>query len=367
VPLNLHLDDEHSNRPFWILQTAGWLGISVFSYFSSLLNGMPWDGWGKVLPVYMVGFVGTLGLRQLLRWWRSLPPPALAAAMALPSVAIGAAMSVTLMAMSIWTCDKPECEPWKLMGWFEAMVAYTYLILAWVFLYITLRFYRAMQQQSRTLLAATAMAHQAQLKMLRYQLNPHFLFNTLNAISTLVLDRANDTANRMVQSLSAFLRHSLDSDPMQRVTFKQELDALRLYLDIEKVRFAERLQIEYRIEPECYSALLPSLLLQPLIENAIKYAVAKRVEGGRLEITARRDGDMLELSVSDDGPGSPQFDPGARPVAAGNGHGVGLVNTRERLQVLYGERQQFLTRNLEPRGAQVMIRLPFEIGGAPRE
>jgi two-component system LytT family sensor kinase len=365
--LNLHLDDENSHRPFWILQVSGWLGISLFSYFSSLLNGMPWNGWGKVLPVYLVGFVGTLGLRGLLRLWRGLPPPALAAAIALPSVAVGAAMSVVLMAFSIWTCDKPECEPWKLMGWFEAMVAYTYLILAWVFLYITLRFYRAMQLQNRSLLAATAMAHQAQLKMLRYQLNPHFLFNTLNAISTLVLDRANDTANRMVQSLSAFLRHSLDSDPMQRVTFKQELDALKLYLDIEKVRFAERLQIEYRIEPECYSALLPSLLLQPLIENAIKYAVARRVEGGRLEISARRDADMLEMVVADDGPGSSHFDPGAAPAPAGNGHGVGLVNTRERLKVLYGERQQMVTRNRQPRGAEVLIRLPFEAGGAPRE
>ena len=217
------------------------------------------------------------------------------------------------------------------------------------------------------MLAATAMAHQAQLKMLRYQLNPHFLFNTLNAISTLVLDRANDTANRMVQSLSAFLRHSLDSDPMQRVTFKQELDALRLYLDIEKVRFAERLKIEYRIEPECYSALLPSLLLQPLIENAIKYAVAKRVEGGQLEISARRDEDMLEMTVADDGPGSPAFEAETPPAPPGNGHGVGLFNARERLKVLYGTRQSLTTRNRQPHGAEIVIRLPFETGGAPRE
>jgi two-component system, LytTR family, sensor kinase len=364
--LNLRLDSESSNRVFWILQTCGWVGICFFSYFTSLLNGKQWNDWGYVFPVYLVGFVGTLGLRFLLRLWRGLTPPALAAAIAMPSVALGAVMSVTLMAMSQWTCAK-DCESWKLMGWFEAMVSYTYLILAWVFLYITLRYYRALQRQTQQVLAATAMAHQAQLKMLRYQLNPHFLFNTLNAISTLVLDRANDTANRMVQSLSAFLRHSLDSDPMQRVTFKQELDALRLYLDIEKVRFAERLQIEYRIQPECYSALLPSLLLQPLIENAIKYAVAKRVEGGRLEIDAHRDGDMLEIRVSDDGPGCPQFDGDLPATPPSNGHGVGLFNTRERLKVLYGERQQFSARNREGGGAAITLRLPFEAGGAPRE
>jgi two-component system LytT family sensor kinase len=366
LPVNLRLEDESSNRLFWILQTCGWSGICLFSYFTSLLNGKNWDDWFYVFPVYVVGFIGTLGLRQLLRLWRGLSPPALAAAIALPSVLVGAAMSVTLMWMYLANCTE-KCEPWKLMGWFEAMVSYTYLILAWVFLYITLRYYRALQQQSRQVLAATAMAHQAQLKMLRYQLNPHFLFNTLNAISTLILDRSNDTANRMLQSLSAFLRHSLDSDPMQRVTFKQELDALRMYLDIEKVRFAERLRIDYRIEPECYSALLPSLLLQPLIENAIKFAVARRVEGGRLEIEAVRDGDMLEIRVADDGPGSPLFDGGELPIASSNGHGVGLVNTRERLKVLYGDRQSFVARNREPAGVEIRIRLPFESGGAPRE
>jgi LytS/YehU family sensor histidine kinase len=167
----------------------------------------------------------------------------------------------------------------------------------------------------------------------------------------------------MVQSLSAFLRHSLDSDPMQRVTFKQELDALRLYLDIEKVRFTDRLRLDYQIAPECYSALLPSLLLQPLVENAIKYAVAKRVEGGRLEISARRDGDMLELRVADDGPGCPAFKDGGMP----DGHGVGLVNTRERMRVLYGEQQSFEARNRQPHGVEVLIRLPFESAGVPRD
>lgn len=360
--LNLRLDSTDSSRIFWLLQVSGWIGISLFSFFSSLVNGREWHDWIMVLPTYLVGFIGTLGLRLLLRWWRGLSPPALAAAIALPCIAIGAAMSVTLAGTMIWTCIK-DCEPWKADSWLSAMVSYTYLILAWSFLYITLRFYRTLQQQNRRLLAATAMAHQAQLKMLRYQLNPHFLFNTLNAISTLILDHSNDTANRMVQRLSAFLRHSLDSDPMQRVTFKQELDALKLYLDIEKVRFTERLHLDYRIDPDCYSALLPSLLLQPLVENAIKYAVAKRVEGGHLEIGAHRDGGTLVLRVADDGPGCIEFEQGGMP----KGHGVGLVNTRERLQVLYGDRQSFVARNRQPAGVEITIRMPFETAGATRE
>jgi two-component system, LytTR family, sensor kinase len=224
-----------SKRLFWQLQCGGWAGVSVFSYLSALVNGKEYEAWQVTLPVYLVGFLGTIGLRYLLQLWRGLAPLPLAVAMLLPAVLVGGAMSATLGLM--WMLKEPEMEPMKISGWLGAMVGYTYLILAWASLYITLRFYRELQIQTRQALQATAMAHQAQLKMLRYQLNPHFLFNTLNAISTLILDRDTPTANRMVQGLSAFLRHSLDNDPMQRVTLRQELDAIQLYLDIEKVRF----------------------------------------------------------------------------------------------------------------------------------
>ncbi len=141
------------------------------------------------------------------------------------------------------------------MAYIAYSLTYIYVVLAWVGLYLGIKYYRQLQDETQRALAARTMAHQAQLKMLRYQLNPHFLFNTLNAISTLVLDRENGTANRMVQGLSAFLRHSLDNDPMQRVTLRQELDALTLYLDIEKMRFAERLRIETDIDEDCWRAL----------------------------------------------------------------------------------------------------------------
>jgi two-component system LytT family sensor kinase len=219
-----------------------------------------------------------------------------------------------------------------------------------------------LQQQTRRALAATAMAHQAQLKMLRYQLNPHFLFNTLNAISTLILDRNNPIANQMVQGLSAFLRHSLDSDPMQRVTLKQELDALNLYLGIEKMRFAERLTVETRIAADCWSALLPSLLLQPLVENAIKHAIARMIEGGKLTIAAEHRDDRLVLCVADNGPGHPDL-----KNTNGGGNGIGLKNTRERLQVLYGDAQSVDVRAGDGGGVQVTLSIPFESGGAPRE
>lgn len=364
VPVKFDLLAPNSSRVFWPLHLGGWGGVAVFSYLTALVNGREWDAWKVTFPVYLVGFLGTLGLRFLLQLWRTLPPLPLAAAMLLPCALIGAAMSVTLMFM--WGLMDPDMYKKESSGtlgfWLGAMVGYTYLVLAWAFLYITLRFYRALQIQTREALQATAMAHQAQLKMLRYQLNPHFLFNTLNAISTLILDRDTPTANRMVQSLSSFLRHSLDNDPMQRITLRQELQAIRLYLDIETIRFSDRLRLNQDIQPECLDALLPSLLLQPLIENSIKYAVARRVEGGTLLITARRNGAQLELEVADDGPGCGPDG----PAPAGEGHGVGLANARDRLRVLYGERQTFFAGNREPTGFVVRMSLPFELAAGNR-
>ena len=199
------------------------------------------------------------------------------------------------------------------------------------------------------------MAHQAQLKMLRYQLNPHFLFNTLNAISTLILDRDNATANRMVQGLSAFLRHSLDNDPMQRVTLRQELDALKLYLDIEKIRFAERLRIEtaHRRGLLARAAAQPAAAAAGRERDQVRGGQAGRGRPAAHRGAARRR--QLVLRVTDDGPGCASLR--RRPVPPGKG--VGLRNTRERLRVLYGEASGFAVRNRE-RGIEVTLRLPFE-------
>ena len=141
-------------------------------------------------------------------------------------------------------------------------------------------------KEKQNALKASTMAHQAHIKMLRYQLNPHFLFNTLNAISTLILLKENDTAEAMVSRLSDFLRYSLDNDPIKRVPLGQEIKALRLYLEIEKVRFDDRLEVLWDIDESCESALVPSMILQPIIENAIKHAISKMENGGRISITA---------------------------------------------------------------------------------
>ena len=179
----------------------------------------------------------------------------------------------------------------------------TYLLLCWTGIYFGIKYYESLQQQREATLRAATLAQEAQLKMLRYQLNPHFLFNTLNAISTLILDNENRTANQTVMRLSEFLRYTLDQDPMKKVTLRQEIEAMNLYLTTEKLRFGDRLRLEFAIEERALEALVPSLLLQPLIENAVKYAVSPSEQGGTIRVEGRARGAMLELAVSDDGPG----------------------------------------------------------------
>ena len=340
---------------FWPLQIAGWAAYFILNATAVIGEGEQLRYVFVSLSVALSGFAITsllrFGYRQL--WALPLPRMAGLAAMLLTLATLAQAAAYVAAKFAFHFCD--DCmshNPLSYMWYFLSMF---YVLLSWSGLYFGIKFARQLREQKEAALRAQNAAHAAQLKMLRYQLNPHFLFNTLNAISTLVLDDQRDTAYRMVGNLSSFLRHSLDSDPEQRVTLAQEIDALNLYLGIEQLRFDERLKVEMDIEPTVRDALVPSLILQPLIENAIKYAVSKREEGGRIELAAHRDGDMLDMHLRDDGPGCTEAE------MAPNGHTrVGLANTRERLRVLYGERQQLEIGKRVPRGVDVHIRLPFE-------
>ena len=237
---------------------------------------------------------------------------------------------------------------------FSNTISSMVLLLCWSGLYFGVKFYERLQHEREATLRQSALAQEAQLKMLRYQLNPHFLFNTLNAISTLVLDGQNRTANLAVSRLSEFLRYTLDQDPMKKVTLRQELDALNLYLGIEKLRFGDRLRLEFDVDERAETALVPSLLLQPLVENAMKYAIAPREQGGAVTVFAGIEGGGLRLAVMDDGPGLPVG------ASRGNGRGVGLRNTRERLKVLYGDAHAVEVADAAP-GLRVEMRLPLEV------
>ena len=240
------------------------------------------------------------------------------------------------------------------------------LLLAWSALYYMINFFLQIEEQNDQLLQLENQATQAQLAMLRYQLNPHFLFNTLNSISTLVLLKQTEPANAMLSRLSSFLRYTLVNEPTGRVTVAQEVDTLKLYLEIERMRFEERLRTRFQIEPDTEAALLPSLLLQPLVENAIKYAVSPQESGAEITIAAQLVGPNLRITVSDTGPGLQSggtnnrltgvtFD-GGEQVSTG----VGLANIRDRLAQAYGEDHRFETMEPPEGGFAVLIEIPFE-------
>ncbi|HEX7803823.1 MAG TPA: histidine kinase [Pseudoxanthomonas sp.] len=340
-----------SRHLFWPLQIGGWCAYFVLHFLAAMGDGRPLNYVYASLSVALCGFVTTSVLRLGYRRLWGKPLWIMAPAAALMLVAATVVQMKLHVTITFRYCD--DCRMRSLFGYLWYFASTLYLLLSWSGLYFGIKLAQQLQRQKEAVLRASNAAHAAQLKMLRYQINPHFLFNTLNAISTLVLDDRRDTAYRMIGSLSSFLRHSLESDPEQRVTLAQEVKALELYLGIEHMRFSDRLVVAMDIEPAASQALVPSLILQPLVENAIKHAVSRSVEGGRIELVARRDGDMLDLHLRDDGPGLTEAAPEA-------GAGVGLANTRERLRVIHGERHHLSIGNRSPHGTDVHLRLPFE-------
>ncbi len=343
---------------FWSAHALGWSAYAISHYLGALLYSKSANYTKVILAASLAGLIVSLPLRYICRWLWARKPPVLIAGAAIAAYVTALAWRVPV-SYAYATFMPAEFQLHHVTDYFEGTVSGAYLMACWIGLYFSARYYETTQQQLEANLRATSLAQQAQLKMLRYQLNPHFLFNTLNAISTLILDNRNPVANSAVSGLSEFLRYTLDQDPMKKVTVAQEVDALNLYLNIEKMRFVERLTIEFAIDASAGDALMPSLLLQPLIENAIKYAIAPREEGGRIAIAARIHGGMLHLSVSDDGPGM------IDTSRLANGLGVGIRNTRERLAVLYGDKSRVDVLNANP-GLRVSLLFPAEQGTQPR-
>ena len=340
-------------RLFWILNIGGWTGYTIAAWLGALAHEKPDSYFAVILVTALAGFAATLLMRSLYQRLWSRPPLVLAAGIIGTSYAIAFPWR-WLMNSLYWDWVKDGWRPEHTMDFVSGVMGSFYIMLCWSGLYFGIKYYQQLQDQTEQTLKATAAAHQAQLKMLRYQLNPHFLFNTLNAISTLILDGANETANLAVSRLSDFLRYTLDNDPMKRVTLGSELGAIDLYLEIEKVRFGDRLVIEKDVEPRAIDALVPSLILQPLIENAIKYAVTPREEGGLIRVSALLQNDMLVIQLADDGPGLGNGESGQKSC------GVGLKNTRERLAQFYGDRQAFTLGPNEPHGLVITINIPYE-------
>jgi len=347
-------------RLFWALHLGGWAAFGL---------GMALSRVGRYPIDYMIatktvlaisGAVFSLPLRTLYR--RFLGEEASLSRTVLTTALASFALSL------VWTAfynlaDAPIAT--AMLGrritienasqLFAASYYHTFAMLAWSVFYVGIKRQRALQVARERALRAEALAHQARLQALRFQIQPHFLFNTLNALSTLIVEQCSVEASQMLSRLSDFLRHTLEGPETEEVALRDELEFARRYLDIEQVRFGDRLRVEVDVAPELLGARVPTMLLQPLLENAVRHGIAPSMQGGVVRVAAAREKDVLRLSVTND------VDAGVdASVPGSNGaNGVGLGNTRARLQQLYAGQHRLDAGHTDRGGYRVDIALPF--------
>jgi sensor histidine kinase YesM len=345
---------EDKNRAFWLMQSLGWSGYFILRSLSGFANSMGIMWLVHTALLTATGYSLTLLMGALFRRLIKMRV-LLTVILSLGAVVLASTVFSVIETWSYATFLKPDSRP---MGfeYLGAILLNFSLLAAWTALYYGINYYILLEEQITQRERLESQASSAQLAMLRYQLNPHFLFNTLNSISTLVLLKQTERANAMLARLSSFLRYTLANESSAKVTLAQEVETLKLYLEIEKMRFEDRMRPHFRIEADTIGARLPSLLLQPLIENAIKYAVTPSESGADIWITATRQGEGVRIEVADNGNG------GNADMAATQSTGVGLANIRERLFQAYGSAHGFTTKKNERGGFSVVVEIPYETG-----
>lgn len=341
---------------FWILQCGGWLafGVAMFGWgldFYSTRDALV----AKALLV-LTGFSLTLVFRALYRRARARAMTPLASVLLVLAVSFtGAAIWRENQSLLFQLClhairnDEIAVELVRIpLG---TLLYDGFVLLAWSLLYYGINDWAELEKQRARAAKAEATAHAARLRALQSQLEPHFLFNTLNAISTLVAEGNNSAATRMIARLSDFLRLTLDTAETSEISVAEELEFVRRYVEIEQVRFGDRLRVTIDAQPETARGLVPALILQPLVENAVKHGVLPREEGGSVTVTIAQNDGALHICVADDGPGLSK--------AADGQLGVGLPNTAARLKELYGEDSQFSIASPPGGGVSAKIKIPF--------
>jgi len=346
---------EDKNRAFWFLQGLGWAGYFLLRSLSGFANSMGAMWLVHTALLTGVGYSLTLLMGALFRRlikmrvvWTAL--------LSLLAVVVAATAFSVIETWSYTTFLKPDSRPTGI-EYLGAILLNFALLAAWTALYYGINYYILLEDQITQRERLESQASSAQLAMLRYQLNPHFLFNTLNSISTLVLLKQTERANAMLARLSSFLRYTLANEATAKVTLAQEVETLKLYLEIEKMRFEDRMRPHFRIDPDTIGARLPSLLLQPLIENAIKYAVTPCEDGADIWIIATKEGEGVRIEVADNGRSE-----GWAGSAASPSTGVGLANIRERLAQAYGSAHGFEMKKNEHGGFSVILDIPYQSG-----
>jgi two-component sensor histidine kinase len=365
--MQMMIEDRGSARSIrWTWITAIWCAGSLCDASQTILTMHAEGGGSPGLLPFAIEFVSWLPwalatpfVIRLARWrpvvrgeiWEAAPIHL--ATFAVISAATEAWSAMLRVIFNPWRHQRP---PIFLDSWATSLV---YQIVTFAIVYaliLTVTYVIDSREKLARQMTETARLNEelsrAQLAALRRQMDPHFMFNTLNSIAGLVRDQRNDAGVRMIVGLSEFLRRSSEDSHRAEVTLAEEVEYLQRYVDIQKVRFGDRLRISIEIPVELLDAQVPSLLLQPLVENAIKHGISKRVSGGEIRVAGASSGGVLRLTVYNDGPWV-QEDLEAAPA------GVGLDNLRTRLQILHGDQSGLLLRPAEAGGMEVVVTLPL--------
>ena len=356
-------DTSGSTWRAWARRAAAWSVPALFSAletytFSRDMAGAPaaWRVFAAQMPAWYVWLPLTPWLTRLAAREPLSPPRPRSVLVHLAACLGMGALFAAVYALTTATFMPGRDATWA-ARWLRAWWGWLPMMgMAYATVLAVASATRASQRARDSERQAAALAVQlaeSRLLALQTQLQPHFLFNTLNAIVVLVRDKETDEAARMLVLLSDLLRQLLQQGATQEVSLRDEVAVLSRYLELQQLRFADRLRVEWEVEPEALEARVPHLVLQPLAENALRHGIGMRTASGVLRIGARRCGDALELTVRDDGPGLPRdFDLEAA-------RGIGLSNTRARLSQLYGEAGRLDIANAEGQGTVATVLLPW--------
>ena len=358
-----------SDRLFWIMNSSGWVALSVLTYFSLSLPYSQFElsYFAHNISQSVVGLLLTLPLRWCFKSLWSWP---VAQRFILAVIAtIFFSMLWAVLRLLLFMLMTQEQNLWAdYGGWVFPSI---FVFFTWSALYHGIKYYQLLQQQREAMLVlesqqrqralqlvrAKAEVKDAQLQLLRYQLNPHFLFNTLNSVASLVSAERTEDAKTMLSRLGDFLRYSLDAGEDMLIPLDKEFWALSQYLMIEQVRFSDRMTLELDVPANLESLLVPNMLLQPLAENAIKYAIAPSESGGTIRVSAQLKDSRLVLSVEDSGSERLGVSSDTLELSE-SGAGIGLRNTRERLKNLFSNDFELLVTDSPLGGLCFSVAIP---------
>ncbi|HLN98809.1 MAG TPA: histidine kinase [Pyrinomonadaceae bacterium] len=340
---------------FWPFQIGGWTAYGIVLFLSTIPFASERATIAYRATLSVTCFGGTFILRLVCRrhWRKGFQfPQSLLIVLIWCSILTCLCAALAIKAEYVWGI---QLRPFNILLGLTAVTNAGFIFLSWSALYFGIKYYQTVEAERRRVLAAEKLARESELRALRYQIHPHFLFNTLNAISTLVVEGHTEAASSMISRLADFFRATLEGPTANEVGLEDELFLTKQYLEIEKLRLGDRLHVEIEVDPALFSCSVPHLVLQPLVENSIRHGIAPRRGAGTLTIVAGKDHETLVVTVADDGLGKP-----SRSGSENGDHiGIGLKNINQRLRELYGDSGGLELIWPQAGGCQAILKIPF--------